>query len=80
MVVTTHPLHAVCVLLVCGPSPYTGYQVDFLCLLEQGTAELIIIHNLAFICLVLPSGLNTIGLLLFSWLYHVTSLLNTCGL
>jgi hypothetical protein len=54
-VVTTHTLHAVCVLLVCGPSPYTGYQVDFLCLQEQGTTELISIHNLAFICLVLTS-------------------------
>jgi hypothetical protein len=42
-------MHMVSVLLVGGPSSCACYQVDFLCLLEQGTVELIFIHNLAFI-------------------------------
>jgi hypothetical protein len=53
--VTTQAMHVVGVLLVGGPSSCAYYQVDFLCLLEQGTVELIFIHNLAFIFLVLPS-------------------------
>jgi hypothetical protein len=43
VVVTTHTLHVVCVLLVCGPSPYTGYQVDFLCLMGKVRLVLMLI-------------------------------------
>jgi hypothetical protein len=72
VVVTTHTLHVVCVLLVCGPSPYTGYQVGFLCLMGKVRLVLmLILLDLSFYTAkcISPIGLLLYDLILLLWRY-----------